>query len=58
MADPNSDAIVMVNNVDDTPAAPDSEADAQMTVRTNIHSLLKLTMSFSVDVPSFHQIKC
>jgi hypothetical protein len=58
MVDPNSDAIVMVKRVDDTPAAaPDSDADAQITVRTNTHSLPKLTMSFSVDVPSFHQIE-
>lgn len=54
MAPPNSDAVVMVMREDDTPAeAPDNDADAHITVSTNIHSLPKLNMSFSF-VPASH----
>jgi hypothetical protein len=48
MNDPASEAIVIINREDDTPApAPASDADAHITVITNTHSLPKLNICLS-----------
>jgi hypothetical protein len=53
MNDPASEAIVIINKEDDTPApAPASDADAHITVITKTHSLPKLNICLSLLVPA------